>query len=70
MPTLTYLKIEIVPANTQLPSGRVASELHIQITTPEEAIEIREIIPDNDFMSRFEWLMDRAKRAALDRLRK
>lgn len=71
MPSLTYLKVEIAPAYTQLPSGRVASEITIQIDTLEgERIELREVLPDNDFVSRFDWIFDRARRAILDKLRK
>jgi hypothetical protein len=70
MPSLKYLKIEITPEHTVLHSGRVASEIIIRIDTlEEERIEIREMLPDNDFQSRFDWIMERARRSIVDRLR-
>jgi hypothetical protein len=68
--SLKYLKIEITPQHTVLQSGRVASEIIISIDTlEEERIEIREMLPDNDFLSRFDWIMERARRSIIDRLR-
>lgn len=70
MPSLKHLKIEITPEYTVLHSGRVASEIVIQIETLEgERFEIREMLPDNDFQSRFDWIMERARRSIIDRLR-
>lgn len=70
MPSLTYIKVEIRPQHTLLGSGRVASEIVIRVDTlEEEQIEIREILPDNDFVSRFDWIMERARRSIVDRLR-
>ncbi len=70
MPSLKYLKIEITPEHTMLQTGRVASQIIIQILTLEgEQLEIREMLPDNDFQSRFDWIMERARRSIVDRLR-
>lgn len=57
-----HIKIEICP-ETRFAGGREVYECRIEAEVwGREKYILREMIPEDDFNSRFEWFIDRAKK--------
>jgi hypothetical protein len=68
MPIITHLTLEMTPVPSWEPAAGRVCNVRICLTVDERRIELREMIPDDDFHSRFEWLMKRATQLLLENI--
>lgn len=62
MSSVQHIKIEMFPEYFFRRQGLDLHRVQIKVRTYSDQYEISEVIPDDDFVRRFDWLIDRAKR--------
>lgn len=70
MPVVRRVSVELIPESRWMFEGGVQYHLRIQVDTSDRQYARNEFLRTDDFTSRFDWMMDHAKRtirAAIER---
>jgi hypothetical protein len=69
VPSVKVITVRVEPWHTARPNGPTEHECKVDVeffgAPPYHVVEI---IPDDDFTRRFDWMMDRAKRAVVEQV--
>ena len=71
MPTPTnvrYVRVEVRPELLSQCDRPTIREVAIEVQTELDVYSLVELLPESDFMSRFDWFITRAKREILDQI--
>ena len=64
---IRYIEVKVTPTVWARQGNTDLHMVEIEIRTDTDRVDLKEVIPDSEFVPRFEWMMKRITREVIDR---